>query len=341
MNIFYGLVALSSLYLLGAAASAQQPLNWPAYGPDQDYFRVDDGIDRGDGLTNGVPDIVGPVDGSAKLTIFTEGNHYPVLLPLALEAFPRYCARTETCAVTAQDITIVTLPQVMIVAGLEKGGFRFGNARLPVRPGTPVFPDLLMLGDGPMARLEALGLLDGQPRGFAKHRGMGLLMRRDEAEGISDFQSFASSDLPFVVATPRETGARKQYIRTIQSLLGEDATEAIFAREVTDFPGRLAIQHRDIPYAVMNDIAPVGIVFGHLAKFYAGYWPDQLAFVEIPDAAAFGTEIFVAKTRKENAEEANRTAFLAFLLDAAPEAYEKAGFAAAKDFEFGRALDLN
>jgi hypothetical protein len=51
-----------------------------------------------------VPDFVGPLDGSAELTIFTEGNHYPVLLPLALDAFQAWCAQTGFCRADAGKI---------------------------------------------------------------------------------------------------------------------------------------------------------------------------------------------------------------------------------------------
>lgn len=335
-------LAIGCVALVGAAGTAHgaEPLDWPAFGPDRGHFRVDNGIDRGDGLTNTIPDLVGPVDGSAALTIFTEGNHYPVLLPLALEAFPQYCADTGRCAVTAQNITIVTLPQVMIMAGLESGGFRFGNAALPVKPDTPVFPDLVMLGERPMGRLDDQGLLAGGPRVFAKHRGMGLLIRRDLAQDVTDLESFAASDLPFVFATPREAGARNQYLRTMNALLGDEATATIVAREVPDFAGRMAIQHRDVPYAVMNEIAPVGLIFGHLADFYASHWPDELAFVEIPDAAQFGSEIAVARTSREGNASAAADAFLEFLFETAPEAYSSGGFMSADDFEFGRELSF-
>lgn len=327
---------LASQSSVGCTAQ-QSALDWPSYGPDRGYPRVD-GVD---GITNSVPDVVGPVDGSAKLTIFTEGNHYPVLLPLVLEAFPRFCNETGRCAIEAEDILIVTLPQVMIMAGLEAGGFRFGNMQLPVSPDDgPVYPDLVMLGEGPMTRLAAAGLIFEAPRVFTKHRGMGLLIRRDLEQTIPDLEAFAASNLPFVVATPRETGARRQYIETMTALLGERRTEAVFAREIEDFPGRVAIQHRDIPYAVKNEIAPVGVVFGHLARFYADYWPDEFAFVEIPEAAPFGSEILVAKTARPTADEAITGAFLDFLFQAAPAAYEAGGFMPADSFEFGRALDV-
>ncbi|MDJ0514057.1 MAG: substrate-binding domain-containing protein [Methyloceanibacter sp.] len=332
------IAALGGFFL--PVAVHADPLQWPLYDADQGYLRVDQGMDRGDGFTNSVPDIVGPLDGSAKLTIFTEGNHYPVLLPLALEAFPRHCANTRRCDIEQDEIMVVTLPQVMIVGGLEAGGFRFGNAQLPVDPDGQVFPDVVMLGERAMGRLHKMDLLGNTPRVFARHRGMGLLVDRQRTDMVAGFDAFAASGLNFVMATPREAGARDQYVTTLNALFGKEATEHILEREVTDFPGRLAIQHRDIPYAVMNDVAPVGLVFGHLARFYADHWPNKLAFVEIPEAVPFGQEIVVARTDREGGDAALAETFIEFLMDAAPAAYEAGGFTPVGAFGFGREVSF-
>ncbi|MGF1544790.1 MAG: hypothetical protein ACFB00_09865 [Parvularculaceae bacterium] len=275
-RIAAGISAVAAQLSLAVA----QPVSWPSYGEAlEDVFRVDNALGSENGFTNAIPDIVGPIDGSARLPIFAEGNHYPVLLPLVLEAFPQFCAQTEQCDAKAEEILILTLPQAMVVSGLQSGGFRFGNAILPVAPDGPVFPDLVMLGEGPMRRLNDLGAIAKPPIVFARHRGMGILLQRQHADDVANLEEFARSDLSFVIATPFEAGARNQYIRTLDSLIGSESAKRLFERETETFTGRLAIQHRDIPYAVMNGVAPAGVVFGHLAEFYASRWPDELAFV--------------------------------------------------------------
>lgn len=329
----------AALFLLSGLSTAfGQPLRWPSYGALQDLFRVDGALGGDDGLTNSIPDIVGPIDGSARLTIFTEGNHYPVLLPLALKAFPRFCAETRRCDIEPDEILVVTLPQVMIALGLESGGFRFGNARLPVAPDGPVFPDLVMLGEGPMRRLNDLDMIAGPPVVFARHRGMGLLIHREHADDFANLETFAQSGLAFVMATPFEAGARDQYIETLKALIGDDQTARLLEREIEDFQGRLAIQHRDIPYAVINGIAPAGVLFGHLAKFYASRRPNDLAFIEIPQAAEFGAEIAVASTRREGGNAQLADAFVEFLLEVAPDAYQRGDFTPSEEFEYGREI---
>src|SRR5260370_33436268 len=81
------LILLTTLACVSAAA---QSVSWPAFGPVRNLLRFD-------GFTDTVPDFVGPIDGSALLTIFTEGNHYPVLLPLVLQRFPQWARVTKAC----------------------------------------------------------------------------------------------------------------------------------------------------------------------------------------------------------------------------------------------------
>jgi hypothetical protein len=154
------------LLLHGPALAAS--VEWPAFGPDRDYLHFK-------GFANSVPDFVGPIDGSAKLTIFTEGNHFPVLLPLALETFPAWCLSTRACNVPAGKILIVTLPQPMIVTILLKGGVRFGNAVLPVGRGERVFPSIVMGGRGPLAQLATAGVVQKKARIFARARPFATL----------------------------------------------------------------------------------------------------------------------------------------------------------------------
>lgn len=320
---------------LASAGTLAHSVSWPVYGGAEGLLRVDDGIGRGDGLTNSLPDFIGPLDGSAKLTIFTEGNHYSVLLPLLLDAFPAWCSEMDRCDIAQGEILVVTLPQVMIVEGLERGGFRLGNAQLPVRPDAPVFPDIVMLGAPAMQRLAEIDMLTERPRIFAKHKGLGLLLRKERAGDISSLADFAAAENRLVIATPNEAGARRQYLATLDALIGQEAAADLLAREVEDFPGRLGIQHRDVPYGLLNNLAEGGIIFGHLARFYANRWPDDLVFVEVPEAAAFGEQITVARTIRERGEGALAEAFLEFLFLEAPSAYEAGGFAATETFDFG------
>ena len=316
--------------LLSQGYASAQSVDWPAVGPERTYPHLK-------GITNTVPDFSGPIDGSAELTIFTEGNHFPVLLPLAFESFPAWCRSTGACNVEATKILIVTLPQPMVIDILLKGGIRLGNAVLPVGRNERVFPSIVMGGREPLGRLAAAGVVERKARVFARHRGLALLVRRDLSE-VTELDTFRSRVRRLVIASETEAGARNQYRATLDALIGRDATGEILSREVRTFSGRLGIQHRDVPYAVLNDLADGGIIFSHLAAYYASRYPDRLRHIAVPGAEAFGQEIAVARTTAKQGPAAK--AFLGFFLEKARTAYPAGGFAAATSFDYGKELDL-
>jgi hypothetical protein len=331
IRIYRSILPLAGLIgCLASMPAAGQYVAWPAFGPESGLLRLD-------GLTDALPDFVGPIDGSAELTIFTEGNHYPVLLPLVLERFPAWCRSTRSCRADAGKILVVTLPQPMIVNMLVKGGIRLGNAVIPVGRDQHVFPDFVMAGPEPLRQLAAAGVIERQATVFARHRGLGLLLKRDLA-GVSDAASFSAGVARVVLASESEPGARNQYRATLESLLGHEATADVFAHEIGTFVGRLGIQHRDVPYAVLNEIADGGIIFSHLAAFYAQRYPDRLRHVAVPAAEPFGQEIAVARTIRERGP--LPAAFEQFFVDVARTAYPEGGFTAAKDFRYGATLNL-
>lgn len=293
-------------------------VEWPHFGTERDIPTLA-------GHTNTVPDIVGPVDGSARLTIFTEGNHFPALLPLALDEFPHWSARAGGPKLSADDILIVMLPQGLLVRVLARGGLRLGNAVLPVGPDHPVYPDIVMAGPEALETLGRAGIVTDEIEVFARHKGMGLLLRRSAGlEGLS-LAEVAARRPRVVMASSEESGARAQYRETLVALLDSGQANALMTSEVVSFPGRLAIQHRDVPYALLQDLADVGLIFGHLARFYAETYPEELAWTELPGAARLGREIAMAPSLGSLSAETD--AFMRFFAEAAPRSYPTKGFA--------------
>lgn len=321
------------VYVLLTACTGNPPgmrtVVWPDFGPERDALVLS-------GHTNALPDFIGPIDGSARLTVMTEGNHFPVLLPLVFDEFPVWC-RENGCDVKADQILVVTLPQYMVVQALTSGAIRVGNAVVPIEnePGR-VFPDVVMGGQKPLSALAARGVIAETARVFARHRGLGLLVAKPRASRIRNLEALARDDAPVVLATPAEAGARNQYVDTLDALLGARRRQAILAREVT-FDGRLRIQHRDVPFAVLSGVADVGILFGHLASFYADAFPDRLLAVTVEGASSFGREIAVAQSTKRSPVGAT---FERFLMERAPAAYPNGGFAELPETEFARELVL-
>src|SRR5260370_13356884 len=258
-----GLLAplLILLTALACVSVNAQSVPWPGLRPVRNLLRFD-------GFTDTVPDFVGPIDGIAELTIFTEGNHYAVLLPLVLQRFPEWCRATHACDADAARTLVVALPPPMVGRMLPEGGISLGNAVLPIGRDKPVFPDLVMGGVAPLRQLRAAGVVEGRARIFAHTLGMGMLVPKS-LTGVGDLEQFSQRINRLIVASASEPGARQQYRATLAALLGEPATAQLFAHEVVSFGGRLGIQHRDVPYALLNDYADGGSVFRHLPHFHA------------------------------------------------------------------------
>jgi hypothetical protein len=324
-------VCLGLIACLGLNHAAAQSVAWPAFGPDRQLLRLD-------GITDTLPDFVGPIDGSAELTIFTEGNHFPVLLPLVFDAFPAWCRDVGACHVDPRRILVVTLPQAMIVDILSRGGVRLGNAVVPVGRGQRVFPNLIMGGTEPLRQLARSGISESRATIFARHRGLGLLLKRELAD-VTDISSFDARVERLLVASETEPGARDQYRATLAALAGAETTSHLFAHEVRGFPGRLGIQHRDVPYGILSNQADGGVIFAHLASFYARAYPDKLSYVAVPAAERFGQDIAVAHTAGDHGR--LTSAFRRFFLEAARTAYPAGGFAAPESFRFGAQVDLH
>jgi hypothetical protein len=319
---------LPLLTVLACVSVKAQSVPWPAFGPVRKLLRFD-------GFTDTVPDFVGPIDGSAQLTIFTEGNHYPVLLPLVLQRFPEWCRSSHACDADAARILVVTLPQPMVVRMLTEGGISLGNAVLPIGPDKPVFPDLVMAGLAPLRQLRAAGVVEGQARVFAHTLGMGMLVST-AVTGVADLDQFSRRIDRLIVASPSEPGARRQYRATLTAQLGEAATAQLFDHEVVSFAGRLGIQHRDVPYALINDLADGGLIFSHLAQFYARAFPERLHALSVPGAERFGQDIAIVRTTRRHALAAS---FERFFMEVAPTAYPAGGFAVLGS-AFGAPVDL-
>lgn len=284
------------------------------------------------GHTNTLLDFVGPLGGAAKLTVFSEGNHFPVLTPLLFDD----AALHSGDASLADDILLVTLPQRLLVDMLAAKRIRLGRAVLPIHPAA-TYPDIVMAGEAPLRTLAERGVIEPVAVPFARHRGLGLLVHRS-CTVRSLAEALSHSELRLVFATEQEAGAREQYLRTIEALVGGDARRQAEDREIGAFPERLSIQHRDVPYALLQRHADVGIVFAHLAAHFAHAHPDELAFVPVAEAAAFGAWIGAAFVRDRTNALARR--FWTYFLREARARYPAAGFSAPEEFPFAQAVPL-
>ena len=320
-------------------ASSSMPesrfIAWPV------FAKTTPGIPTLDGHTDTVPDIVGRI-GANDLVVFTEGNHFPVLFGGEVMQLFRDWAKADRrfANIRLVDIAVVTLPQPIIVAALRQGALKLGNAIIEVSARSGFYPDIIMAGESPLRDLRRDGIVPAQARLFARNRGLALLVRRGNPLGIASLADLQNPQVRIVMASATEPGARGQYIHALEALMGEGETKATLARETVTFEGRLGIQHRDILEALAKNQANVGIIFAHLARYYARTFPDLVEMIEIPGAERFSSTIALTAAAAPLHPHA-ATAFEEFFLGIARGLYPRYGFAAMLPEEYDRKLDLN
>jgi hypothetical protein len=294
------------------------------------------------GHTDTVPDIVGRIGGANDLVIFTEGNHFPALLGgEVLDPFRRWAKADPRFAdLVLDEMAVVTLPQPIIVAALRRGGIKLGNAIIDISAKSGFYPDIVMGGAEPLRELRRAGLVRAEARVFARNAGLALVVRKGNPLKIASLADLMRPEIAIVVASASEPGARAQYRRALDALMGEGAAADLFARETVTFDGRLGIQHRDIPEALAKKRANVGIIFRHLAQYYARTFPTLLEAVYVPGAEHFSSTIALTSAASPLRSRA-AAAFEEFFLGVARELYPRYGFATMASEEFGQTLHLD
>jgi hypothetical protein len=109
-----------------------------------------------------------------------------------------------------------------------------------------------------------------------------LLVAAGNPVGIRRLDDLVHRALHIVMASESEPGARHQYIAALEALIGQAQVKSILAHETVTFPGRLGIQHRDVLQAIAGRDADVGIIFHHLARYFAATYPELCAMVTVP-----------------------------------------------------------
>lgn len=326
---------LASLTAPTAAAECGAGVVWKRLGP------APAGIPALDGYTDTVPDIVGRLGAPIGLAIFTEGNHFPALLGGEIIEPFRAWARTQApyAGLMLDNIVVVTLPQPMIVGMLLGGGISLGNLTLEVSRASGFYPDIVMAGAAPLAQLRKASIVAPEARVFARNRGLSLLVAAGNPLGIRSLDDLTQPGTRIVMASESEPGARRQYISALNALIGQQAMGAVPARETVTFPGRLGIQHRDVLQAIASRDADVGIIFHHLARYFAAAYHDLCAMVIVPGAEEFSSTIAMVMTI-DPLRALAADAFAQFFLAAAREVYPRYGFAMMNEAEFGATIRL-
>jgi len=295
-----------------------------------------------DGHTDTVPDIVGRMGQAIDLCIFSEGNHFPVLLGEEIMGSFRAWAKGHArwSAVPLDNIVVVTLPQPMIVAAIQGEGIALGNLILGINRAGGFYPDLVMGGVEPLRALRHAAVVEGEARLFARNLGMALLVPAGNPRAVARVEDLARADVRIVMASTAEPGARALYAASLEAMLGPERLAAVLSRETVTFPGRLGIQHRDVLQALVGRHADVGIIFRHLAHYFAVTYPQSCAAVTVPGAEAHASTIAVAETKMPLRPQATQ-AFSEFFLGVARTVYPTYQFAPLSEAEFASPIALD
>src|SRR5215469_6139364 len=218
-----------------------EPLVWPV------VTKLPPGIRSFAGHTDTVPDIAGRIGTPPGLVIFTEGDHLMVLLSDdIIGAFPSWAkSQPQYADLDLGNIVVVTLPQPVVVQMIRTGGIALGNLTLDVSRKSGFYPDIVMAGPEPLRATRRLGAIEPKARFFAKNRGPALLVRKGNPLGINSLIDIVRTRARIALPNAAEEAARLRYRSAIEGLIGKSAADEVFAAEISDFPGRIGVVHRD------------------------------------------------------------------------------------------------
>jgi hypothetical protein len=180
-----------------------------------------------------VPDIAGHIGGANDLVIFTQGNYFPALLGGSVHDPFRDRAKADPrfADLVLDDIAVVTLPQPIIVAAMRHRGLKLGNAIIDISIKSGFYPDIIMGGAEPLRELRSAGLVKAEVRVFARNAGLALVVRKGNPLNVTSLKDLLRPEINIVVASASEPGARAQYRRALEGLMGEGPSADLFARE--------------------------------------------------------------------------------------------------------------
>jgi len=319
-----------------AARPPPEPLVWPVVAPLQGGIRLFSGH------TDTVPDIVGRIGTPPSLVIFTEGNHLMALLgDEIVGALPSWArSQSQHADLDLDNVVVVTLPQPVVVQMIRTGGIALGNLTLEVSRKSGFYPDIVMAGADPLRELRKLGAIEPQARYFSRNRGPALLVRKGNPLGIRVLTDVVRTGARIALPNADEEAARARYRGALDGLIGKSAADAVFALEVSHFPGRLGIVHRDLPEMVSRGYADAAFTQYHLISYWTRIFPGRFELVPIADAERFFVKIALGHVIDPLRPRALR-AFDEFFFSRARDVYPRYDFASMNSDEYGAILELD
>jgi hypothetical protein len=238
------------------------------------------------------------------------------------------------------NIVVVTVPQPVVVQMIREGGIALGNLILDVSRKSGFYPDIVMAGPEPLQEVRKLGVIEPQARFFSKNRGPALLVRKGNPLGIHGLTDILRTGARIALPNAAEQTTRARYRAAMEGLIGKSQTDAVFAAEVPDFPGRIGIVHRDLPEMVARGYADTAFTQYHLVSYWTRIFPRHFELVPVSGAEQYFVKIAFARVLDPLRPRAAK-AFEEFFFSQAGDVYPRYDFARMTDNEFGEALQLD
>src|SRR5262245_11703459 len=245
-----------------------------------------------------------------------------------------------TLVKTIGTVRVICSNCQIVVQMISSGSIMLGNLTIDVSRASGYYPDIVMGGLAPLQQLLKLGVVEPPASRFSKNRGRALVVRRGNPLGIHSLADVARTGARIAQADSVEAGARNGNRAAVEALVGKATAEAVFAREVEHFPGRLGITHRDVPEMIARGYADVGLTQYHLISYWVRTFPNHFELVPITGSERFALNIGFGRVVNPLRPRAAR-AFEEFLFSRAREVYPKYDFARMSDEEYGAPLMLN
>lgn len=237
----------------------------------------------------GAPDLSEPTanvlsDFHARITrcdlvLSTAGNYHMALR----ELWPLYLSRFSE---PLENWVYTTSPPV-VPAQIANSQLVVGNTTLGCRPQVVVAPRSVM------DRLQAKGLLDGQPAPLYRTQGNVLLVKKGNPKNIRSVWDLARADVTVVTPNPeKEAGSFQNYADSIYEVARNDPARAdrsadklfnaVFNSGRADkWYAGARIHHREVPWSIAFGHADAGVLVYHLALYTVQQFPDRFEIVPL------------------------------------------------------------
>jgi len=273
--VITGFFLIWSSHVLGVPVINQKPalvapdiLNW---GLD----RAPSLVDLTEPTSNRINDIHSDVK-KCDIVLSTSGNYHMALSELWYEHFLKNVPNIGSWVYT-------TSPPVSL-DHTKHGELSAGNWRTSCQPSVAVGPKKVM------DKLKAAHLIKGKAIPIIQNQGNVLLVRAGNPKNIKTIWDLGRDDVKIVTSNPQtEPGSFGNYSNTIFNIAKNADSEKnatilfnrIFNKDKHKWVSGHRIHHREVPQAIVDGHADVGMMFYHLALYVKSRFPKQFDIIPL------------------------------------------------------------